>query len=277
MISNNDFWDKIHEIILNDFTPKGLETLDYYADLFISGQCAFKRFSPQEQYGCAAGGSTHVIASILSGAKIISDSANEELSDIQREFKQAEKQTEIIESWARRVGVWFSDTDKLLTDSFGCEISEGGEAKVYDNGVSLVKSIGLDYFILPLYALDRISLHNAYFPETSMQVIGFGRNSFNEFKIIVEQPFIEGSALSEEEISNFVGKLGFELKNSKNWTYATPEIYLSDMHDENLIKSKNGNIFVIDCDIRINTPELKQGGIRHYSTEIVSINLGPVS
>lgn len=272
MIANDDFWEKINDIIRDDFSPEGLETLDYYADLFISGQCAFKRFSPQEQYGCAAGGPTHVIASILSGAKNMSDSADEEISDIKREFKYAAKQTEIIESWAKRVGVWFCNTDKILSDSFGSEISEGGEAKVYDNGVTLVKSIGLDYFILPLYALDRISLHNAYFPETTMQVIGFGRNSFNEFKIIVEQPFIEGLALTEEEITNFVRKLGFELKNSKNWTYATPEIYLSDMHDENLIKSRNGNIFVIDCDIRINTPELKQGGIRQYSNEIVFLN-----
>ena len=47
-----------------------------------------------------------------------------------------------------------------------------------------------------------------------------------------------------------------------------PEIYLSDLHDENVIKSVNGNVFVIDCDIRINTPELKLGGIRQLTTEV---------
>lgn len=272
MTINDDFWDKIYEIIRGNFTPEGLETLDYYAELFISRQCAFKRFSPQEQYGCAAGGSTHVIASILSGAKIKSDSADEELSEIKREFKYAAQQAERIEAWAKRVGVWFDDTDQILSNSFGSEISEGGEAKVYDNGTTLVKSIGLNYYIQPMYALDRISLHNAYFPETKLQVIGFGRDASNQFKIIVEQPFIEGVALSEEKIVEFVEKLGFKLKNPKNWTYATPEIYLSDMHDENLIKSRCGNIFVIDCDIRINTPELKQGGIREYSNEVVFLD-----
>ncbi|MCQ2350781.1 MAG: hypothetical protein MJ003_02280 [Paludibacteraceae bacterium] len=45
-------------------------------------------------------------------------------------------------------------------------------------------------------------------------------------------------------------------------------MYLSDLHDENVIVSNNGNVFVVDCDIRINTPELKQGGIRTLTTEV---------
>ncbi len=62
--------------------------------------------------------------------------------------------------------------------------------------------------------------------------------------------------------------LGFELRNPHNWTYTTPEIYLSDMHDENVLKSDYGTIFVVDCDIRINTPELRSGGVRDLTTEI---------
>jgi RNA polymerase sigma factor (sigma-70 family) len=73
---------------------------------------------------------------------------------------------------------------------------------------------------------------------------------------------------SDEEIAEYMHEMGFELKNSRNWTYATPDIYLSDMHDENVIRSKSGTIFVVDCDIRINTPELRQGGRRVNSTEI---------
>ena len=59
-----------------------------------------------------------------------------------------------------------------------------------------------------------------------------------------------------------------KLINPRNWTYATPDIYLSDMHDENVIRSREGNIFVVDCDIRINVPELKAEGTRAFSTDI---------
>ena len=40
------------------------------------------------------------------------------------------------------------------------------------------------------------------------------------------------------------------------------------MHDENVIRSKEGNIFVVDCDIRINTPELRAGGTRQLTTAV---------
>lgn len=99
-----------------------------------------------------------------------------------------------------------------------------------------------------------------------LTVLGFGRDSNNEFKIIVEQPFIKGERISDDEIAVYMEKMGFKLCNPRNWTFATPEIYLSDMHDENVIRSQSGNIFVIDCDIRINTPELKCGGIRTLTT-----------
>ena len=41
------------------------------------------------------------------------------------------------------------------------------------------------------------------------------------------------------------------------------------MHDENVIRSATGTIFVVDCDIRINTPELRNGGTRMLTTKVV--------
>ena len=182
--------------------------------------------------------------------------------------QRGEEQAKRIERWAKTVGVWFDDIETTLSSVLGEKIAEGGEAMVFDHGATLVKSIGLDYFVEPILALDRISLHNAYFPETRLTVLGFGRNSDDEFKIIVEQPFIKGERITEEEIAEFMKNMGFQLYNTRNWTYATPDIYLSDMHDENVIRSQSGNIFVIDCDIRINTPDLRCGGIRTLTTEV---------
>jgi hypothetical protein len=186
--------------------------------------------------------------------------------------QRGETQALRIEEWAKAVGVWIDDIDESFTNAFGERIAEGGEAIVYDHGATLVKTIGLDYFVEPILALDRISLHNAYFPETALTVLGFGRDAEGNFKIVVEQPFIKGNRMSDEEIAEYMRHMGFELHNPRNWTYATPEIYLSDMHDENVIRSDSGNVFVIDCDIRINTPELNCGGVRNLSTKIVRNN-----
>ena len=270
-MNNADFWASVRTIIAEGFTSEGLLKLDSYAEQFISGRLVYQRFSPQEQHGCSAGGATNVIASLLAGAEVGSDSQDSSaLSDYQRECQLGAQQESVIEQWAKAVGVWTDGVDEQLPKVLGEQIAEGGEAKVYDHGSTLIKSIGLDYFIQPIFALDRIALHNTYFPETRLTILGFGRNKNGEFKIIVEQPFIDGQPVSDEEIADYMRQMGFEQKNPRNWTYATPDIYLSDMHDENVIRSNKSNtIFVVDCDIRINTPELRQGGTRQISNIVV--------
>ena len=267
-MSNSEFWESIQTILKEGFTTQNLQKLDSYAEQFISGKLLYKRFSSCEQYGCTTGGSTHVIASLLAGANASTNCSTQAVNSFKKECELAKKQENNIESWARATDCWTENIDVTLSKLLGEKLTEGGEAIVYANGTSLVKSIGLDYFIQPILALDRITLHNTYFPETKFTVIGFGRNGNGDFKILVEQPFIQGTRLTDDEICKFVTSLGFEMKNPHNWTYATPQIYLSDMHDENIIKAKNGSIFVIDCDIRINTPELRQGGIRTLTTNV---------
>ena len=267
-MSNTDFWASIDNIIADGFMPEGLAKLEWYAEQFISGKLVYKRFSPGEQHGCATGGSIHVIASILAGASIDASCLTASEGSFQRELQCAETQAKRIERWAKAAGCWIDNVDTELPSLLGEQIAEGGEAHVFYKGNTLVKYIGLDYYILPILALDRISLHNTYFPETRLTVIGFGRTIEGEFQVIVEQPHIQGDCMEDEEIQLFAQQMGFELKNARNWTYATPEIYLSDLHDENVIRSANGNVFVVDCDIRINTPELKQGGIRQLTTEV---------
>ena len=267
-MTNKDFWQSISTIINNGFDKDGIIKLEDYAEQFFNKQLLFKRYSPSEQHGCATGGSFHVVASILAGAETPANQLTAPEGSFKRDCQRAEAQAAVIEQWAKTTGCWVDDVDKDFEQTFGEQLAEGGEAHVYDNGNTIIKRIGLDYYILPVLALDRITLHNTLFPETRLTVLGFGRTIDGDFQIIVQQPFIHGTALSDDEIRDFVESLGFKLINPRNWTYATPSIYLSDMHDENLIKSPQGNIFVIDCDIRINTPNLKSEGVRKLSNEV---------
>ena len=267
-MNNSGFWADINDIISDGFSSEGLAKLDEYADKFTCGQLLYQRFSPSEQHGCAAGGHAHVIASLLAGAKTGSDSIVEGENDFKRQCERGEAQARIIEQWARTTSCWTDNVEDTLTKLMGEQIAEGGEAHVYDHGATLIKSIGLDYYIEPILALDRISLHNAYFPETKLFVLGFGRDGQDTFRILVEQQFIEGASMTDEAIAEFAERIGFKLINHRNWTFATPEIYLSDLHDENVIRTKTGGIAVIDCDIRINTPELHCGGTRQLTNKV---------
>ena len=96
MINNADFWTSVAHIIKEGFTADGLQQLDRYAELFISEKLVYKRFSPLEQYGCAAGGTTHVIATLLAGAEVDADSFAPGISDFKRMCQRGKTQEMIV-------------------------------------------------------------------------------------------------------------------------------------------------------------------------------------
>jgi hypothetical protein len=115
-MNNTDFWTSISQVISDGFTPQGLKTLDYYAEQFISNRLVYKRFSSREQHGCAAGGETNVVASILAAAEDRTNTnAAKTLSDYQRECQQGAKLAECESLQAKLTSLfgaadlWFSN------------------------------------------------------------------------------------------------------------------------------------------------------------------------
>ncbi|MBD5336011.1 MAG: hypothetical protein HDR95_01690 [Bacteroides sp.] len=106
-MNNVNFWKTVNDIIRKGFDNEGLSQLERYAELFISEKSIFKRFSPAEQHGCSAGGTTHVIATIIAGSEDSSDPASETISDFKRELKRAAHQADLklggIRKWTNEV------------------------------------------------------------------------------------------------------------------------------------------------------------------------------
>ena len=124
-MNNADFWASVHKIITEGFTSEGLQKLDSYAEQFISGKLVYQRFSPQEQHGCSAGGTTNVIASLLAGAEAGTDSQDQgALSDYQRECQLGAQQEAVIEQWAKAVGLWTECVEESLPQSLGEQIAD---------------------------------------------------------------------------------------------------------------------------------------------------------
>lgn len=148
----------------------------------------------------------------------------------------------------------------------------GGEAIVFYAGSKVVKSLSLDYYVTPQLMMDRIVLHNYLFPETALTVVGFGRYSSaavvdadgrefdlsGAFTVLVEQPYVRGTTLTDIEIEQYAAMRGFVSTNKSSWGFRSHDnnIALSDMHNENVLKTvdADGSTFVavIDADIRLN-------------------------
>ena len=238
-----------------------LTELDNLINDIENGRKHFKRFPLAAARGFRQGGRANEAASLLLATRK-STNCETPLSvsaRYERDKREQPVQERIIESWAKAVGIWH---DNLYTIDGKEQIAEGGEAKVFSNGSGiLTKLLSTEYFITPQFALDRITLHNTLFPAANMKITGFGRNSLGEFQFIVEQPFIQGGHVSYSEICEYMTKAGFSKTNQdRGNTYITKYLYASDLHDENVLKTANGNLIVIDADVRWNTAELFRGG-----------------
>ena len=104
-MDNKDFWTSISAIIRNGFDREGLNKLEEYAKQFINGQLLFKRYTENEQFGCAVGGTLHVIASILAGAETPANQLTASEGSFERECQRAEAQADVIEQWSMNANV----------------------------------------------------------------------------------------------------------------------------------------------------------------------------
>ena len=230
--------------------------------LINNGTEILKRF-PQEVFGgLPEGGRRNVQATLLCRTGDRPGGAPEKGRS---QEERAESLERLIRTWAEKEGLWVRSPEQTLGGRYTF-IGDGGEAKVYYDGSdgrrTVVKLISTAYFADVQEALDRITIHNALFPQSAMTVEGFGRNSEGLFSFVVRQPFIEGGTISEDDLHFLAGKLGmFRIERLIAGTeYCNDTIYLGDLHDENVLKDPFGYIHVIDCDARLNTPSLGLGG-----------------
>ena len=241
-----------------------LNELNKIVDYVIQGLAILKRFSSQEQRGLLKGGRLLVSAAIISRGSDSSVQASRRRTECPE--KNAREIIPALTAWAKSIGCW---TEYSQRDASLYYLTHGGEAEVYFAGEGKIKKlIGLDYFIDPQLALDRIVIHNCLFPETFLYVTGFGTNSRGEFAIIVEQTIIQGEFTPQEEIDVFLARLGLEKCSDSAHTYANQNLYLSDLHEENVLNVDHNRFYAIDGDFRLNTPSARIGGIREIDDSI---------
>jgi len=230
-----------------------LQKVSQYANDIITGKEIFERFSQNEQRGFAEGGQIHAEASIIL-------SRNEGASG--QDNSTTEAQENRIESYAKEKGVWTDNTTKELTKKYGQPVGSGEEAIVWGEPKegNVIKTQDTFQYDNLQQKLDGITLHNSYFPEAALKVLGFGRNNNGDFQVIVEQPFIKGEKLTPEEIKNHLENIGF--KQDENGHFANNDTIVEDVHTGNAIKTPEGNVVVIDPIMRLNTPEQGYGGTR---------------
>lgn len=164
------------------------------------------------------------------------------------ERQRKEIENRAMEEYATEKGMWISMQDVF---SLGVPAPSGNENDVYldskDGSVYKVNNLMNSKSISAL--LERLKLHNQYFPQTKYELVGFSGFGFGDVFPVLKQDYIDNSTFATpEEIDSYMGALGF--KQSGEAAYSNGDVAISDLRPRNVLKSASGSIYVIDADFK---------------------------
>ncbi len=120
---------------------------------------------------------------------------------------------------------------------------------------------------------NRVSLHNYLFPDTAYTLAGFTNTEDftgnKQFAFVVEQPFVQGRYINfDKDLEGFKsalekGGFTFEVENFKP-LLVNKDYIVEDLHQENILVTKQGNFRFIDTVPSLNTKKSKYRGARLY-------------
>ncbi len=125
-------------------------------------------------------------------------------------------------------------------------VSSGAEQKVYlYNKHKVIKLNDSIYYQTWTDYFNNLLLNNFFFPDTAYQLIGFYEQE-EVLYAVVEQKFVESDNETDlENVKLFLASNGFENTRSNDYYHPELGIILEDLHDENVLTSKD-NLFFID-------------------------------
>ena len=254
---------EIYESVLNgDFNEVTLQKINKFIDDATPFNPFGKRISqrlPQSlerklREGARANAVDALFSRISESAVPASRRTSEEG---RREIEERKK--EALKGWAIATNNWHKDLSEFTDEKepFG----EGTDSKVYaskEDGYVIKTSFGKPMGKRFRPDIDTVALFNRIFPNTSYEIVGYGEFD-GKFARILKQPaidFAEVAPLSVDERVDYMRSIGFEPINDAKTAFSNGEIIAADIQKSNIVKDAEGNVTVIDADMKLHTKDV---------------------
>lgn len=250
------------DVLSGNFNDVTLQRIDNYIDNATDRNRFYRPLSqrlPERAVSpVSEGGRTGAVDALFSRICESTVPANERTRAEGRRKIEARKE-ECLEGWAKATGNWHESVADFTANT--TPVDNGTDSDVYlsDDGGSVIKvSKGkFDNRKFPS-DIDQVTLFNFVFPQSAYRILGYGRVD-GKFVRFLEQPFVdfsESQPLTTEERVDYMGRLGFEPRNKEKTVFSNGEIVVSDLQKGNIVRSADGNIRVIDADVKLHTKDI---------------------
>ena len=250
-------------VLSGNFDDVTLRLIDEFIDKSTPnnpyGRPLSKRLPPrvgQKMRGGERTGSIDALFSRISESAVGKD--GKALPRAERERAIEEKKKELLKKWAIATGNWHTDIADF-TDQRE-PIGSGTDSDVYlgKDGKRVIKvSKGKPYGKRFRPDVDNVALFNSVFRNSAYTIVGYGEVD-GKFVRFLKQPIVDftsSTPLTEGERVAYMEKLGFKPINKENTAFSNGEIIASDLQKSNIVKDKQGNVRVIDADMKLHTKD----------------------
>lgn len=169
-----------------------------------------------------------------------------------------------LKGWAMASGCWYTDFSTLIGNNSHIRTGHDSEVYLSKDGNHVIKLSRGKFDAKFPTDLDAVNLFNYVFPNTAYRIIGYGEKD-GHFVKVLEQPFVDfnnSQPLAEQERVDYMQILGFSPINADRTTFSNGKIVVSDLQKSNIVRDTDGNVRVIDADVKLHTRDI--GGSYSY-------------
>ncbi len=169
-----------------------------------------------------------------------------QLRDSQSDVNHLDVEQRVAELYAKENGMWLSMSDVFV---MGVPGPSGNENDTYVSNDIIYKVNNLLNTGSILRLLDRVMWHNNLFYDTAYTLCAFTGFEGRTIMPVLQQRLVKNSVPATAiEIDTYMAAIGFTKQNDKG-RYANKEFIVWDLVPRNVLRDKDGDIYVIDAEI----------------------------
>ena len=171
-----------------------------------------------------------------------------QLRDGQGDVNHLEVEQRVAEQYAKENGMWIPMSEVF---DLGVPGPSGNENDTYVSDDMIYKVNNLLNTGSILRLLDRLTWHNDLFYDTAYSLHGFtGFDGRTIMPILLQRLVKDAMPATPIEIETYMAAIGFVKKNDEG-RYANSKYEVWDLVPRNVLKDKDGDIFIIDAEIAL--------------------------
>lgn len=171
-----------------------------------------------------------------------------QLRESQEHVSRLDIEAHVAELFAKENGLWISMNDIFCLGVPGPSGNENDTFVSNDTIYKVNNLLNCNGSILQL--LEKITWHNNLFNETFYSLYAFTGFEGRSIMPVIQQNLVKNAEPATSiEIDTYMAAIGF-IKKSNDGRYANNDYEVWDLVPRNVLKDRDGDIFIVDAEIR---------------------------